>query len=72
MKVLSFECGKPLWSIPVNELSIDIKRMLRMQWREFINQIDDLFESNTADDTGTGDAAVLAMLEKLFAAQQAV
>jgi hypothetical protein len=64
MKVLRFKCGMPEWSVPLDELSADMKRMLQMQWREFINELGDVDESNIV---GKVDPAVIAILERLFA-----
>ena len=63
MKVLGFKCGKPEWSVPLNELSTDMKRMLQVQWREFINELGDVDGSTIV---GHVDPAVIALLERLY------
>lgn len=65
MRVLRFKCGQPEWLIPLNELSTDMKHVLRLQWREFINELGDVDERSFRDQ---GDSQVIAMLEKAFAA----
>ncbi|MBZ0186623.1 MAG: hypothetical protein K8F91_10275 [Candidatus Obscuribacterales bacterium] len=61
MKVLKFQCGEPIWTVPLNELSAGLKRLLRMQWREFINELNDVVEFHI-------DPEVLAMLERTLKA----
>ncbi|MBX9691801.1 MAG: hypothetical protein K2Z81_05410 [Cyanobacteria bacterium] len=62
MKVLRFSCGQPEWSVPLDELSIDMKRMLRVQWREFIRGLE-VGDS----DLDQIDPDVIAMLERMYA-----
>lgn len=46
MKVLDFMNGIQEWNVPLEELSPGLRRMLRMQWKEFINQLDDVNQVN--------------------------
>lgn len=64
MKVLKFRSGIAEWSIPLDELSDGLKRMLRMQWREFINELRDA-EENILEYRVT-DIATVLMLERMF------
>ncbi len=41
MKVLIRQYVKLEWAVQLNELSSDMRRILRIQWREFINEIVD-------------------------------
>lgn len=59
MKVLRFKCGEPIWTVPIDELSDGIRRLLRMQWRVFIHELDDVQHDRI-------DPAVLASLERLY------
>lgn len=63
MKVLRFKGGKPEWLIPMNELPVDMKRMLHRQWREFINELGDVDGRSIA---GEVDPVVVERLERLF------
>ena len=64
MKVLRFKFNKPEWSVPLDEVSKDIRRMLWIQWREFIHELEDLEEPYIVSDA---DPALIARLERLFA-----
>lgn len=63
MKVLRFHGSKQEWSVPLPELSADMKRMLALQWREFVNEIVDREKCLMA---GATQAKVIASLERLF------
>ncbi len=68
MKVLKFKCGQSEWTVPLDELSVDMKRMLQMQWREFINELGDVDRNSVGDRI---DPGVIATLETIFEAADA-
>ncbi len=41
MRVLRFKNNQPEWDMPLPELAPVIKQALRLQWREFIHEIED-------------------------------
>jgi hypothetical protein len=64
MKVLRFKCGKPEWVIPLDEIAGDMNRMLRIQWKEFIHELDDVERGSIVASI---NPAIIAMFERLFA-----
>lgn len=66
MKVLRFK-GKDLeWTVPVNEVPVCVKSVLRSRWKEFIVAID---EAAGADSGRTNaDVAMIIQFEKSYKA----
>jgi hypothetical protein len=62
MKVLRFKCGEPEWSVSLNELSFDVKRILQVRWRDFIEELGD------AGAYDQGNCCIKALMERTFAA----
>jgi hypothetical protein len=66
MKVLKFKNNQPEWDIPLPELAPDLKRILRMQWREFIHEIE---VAEGADNQRIRtDLAIINMFERSYKA----
>jgi len=62
MKVLRFKCGEPEWSVSVNELSFGMRCKLQDRWREFLEELDGMGE------TDQGDCNIKGLMERSFAA----
>lgn len=69
IKMRNFKCGKRKWVIPLDELSMDAKRMLKMQLREFINELGNIHKSSIE---GKVNPAVVEMLERSFVAAYSI
>ncbi|MBY0549715.1 MAG: hypothetical protein K2W95_20745 [Candidatus Obscuribacterales bacterium] len=69
MKVLRFNQGIPEWTVPLDELSMDMKRVLRIQIKTLIDLLGDVSESasiNTIGPQSSQRARVVAMLDRLY------
>lgn len=69
MKVLRFNQGIPEWTVPLDELSMDMKRMLRIQVNSLIDMLGDISEPENVNRIGpqsTQRSRVVAMLNRLY------
>lgn len=68
MKILRFKGGEQEWTIPLRELSKELRQTLRLKSHEFIkilNRVDDL---NFVCESMSGN---IIMLERIFAGADA-
>ncbi len=62
MKVLRFKGGEPEWTVSLNELSFDVKRILQARWSDFLEELGDGHEYDQ------GNCSIKALMERSFAA----
>jgi hypothetical protein len=62
MKSLRFNAGNCEWSVPLDELSSDMKMMLELQYYKFLEALSEIDENRFAKPSFT------AMLERIFIA----
>jgi hypothetical protein len=66
MRVLRFKDNQPEWDIPLAELEPAIKKALRLQWREFIHEMEDAEAIDI--EPNKVDATTITMFERLYKA----
>ncbi len=66
MMILRFNSYQREWQTPLPALAPILKQALRIQWREFINEIEDTQDSDNS--RMSTDIATISMLEKAFKA----
>ncbi len=66
MRVLRFHNNVPEWTVPLDELSDDLRRMLNLQWREFIHGLDSLSVHEPRDVSNPVAGSCVEMLERIF------
>jgi hypothetical protein len=66
MKVMRFKNNQPEWNTPLRELAPVMKQALRMQWREFIHEIQDAEELD--NECSSENLATNTMFERLYKA----
>lgn len=69
MKVLRFNQGIPEWTVPLDELSVDMKRVLRIQVKTLIDLMGDVAEPtsiHTVETQSSQRSRIVAMLNRLY------
>jgi len=66
MRIARFKNTQSEWYIPLPELASDMKRVLRIQWREFVHEVEDA-EIQTMSGL-EGHLNTITMFERSFKA----
>jgi len=66
MKALRFHGNVPEWDVPMPELAPVLKQALRIQWREFIEEIKDV--EGADHGRSCSDLSMIAMFERALKA----
>jgi hypothetical protein len=70
MKILRFKGNEQEWTIPLMELSDELKRNLRLKSMEFINLLNQVDDAETRSSVASADVITLDRIFKAPAAQQ--
>ncbi len=68
MKILRFKGGEQEWTIPLRELSKELRQTLRLKSHEFIKLLNNVDDSNFVCKSMSGN---IITLERIFAAADA-
>jgi hypothetical protein len=66
MRILRFKNNQPEWEVPLPELAPEVKSALRIQWREFIHEVEDA--EGTDNERIRANFTTVMMFERAYKA----